>query len=277
MLEPPVHTLLFVPLTTTDSLNQLNRQATSVSDEALASGQISDVSVNSRENVFAIGVKQCSAMDVLCNVTLLGYINVRSYILHGRYSTAGVIGSQIRSLSARSAAFCAKDHFSAGIALRWVTLVLCARAPSYSRYTGGRTIRTPAKQNNVAGNCDGPHHASSKVCPYIKEMQVLRQMVRGGSTHREAAAKVRRGHSHRRVPSKSMTKPTDEPLPQSSSSPLQASGKASKMLPKKERGITGRPETWPALPTRNRQAQRCADRQKLLRNRTVAIVMKRKS
>ncbi|KAH6934959.1 hypothetical protein HPB50_002492 [Hyalomma asiaticum] len=74
-LEPPVHTILFVPLTSTDCLNRLNRQATSVPLEALAPGQISDLRIDSRKNVLAIDVKQRSALDVLSNVKLMGNIN----------------------------------------------------------------------------------------------------------------------------------------------------------------------------------------------------------
>ena len=89
--EPPVHTILFVPVAAADSLNRLNRQATSRSLEALAPGQIVDVRINGRKNVLAIDVSQRSTLDVLSNVKVLEDINVRSYIPDGRDSTAGVI------------------------------------------------------------------------------------------------------------------------------------------------------------------------------------------
>lgn len=88
-----------------------------------------------------------------------------------------------------------------------------------------------------------------------KEIQVLRQMVRDGSTHREAAAKVRRRRSRRRRRSKSTAKPTDAPLPQSSNPPLQASGSTSNTRAKEHRGITAPADAWPALPTKNAPAE----------------------
>lgn len=100
-------------------------------------------------------------------------------------------------------------------------------------------------------NCHGPHEASSKDCPIMKkEMQVLRQMVRDGSTHREAAAQVRRRRSRRRRP---LRRPSAEariePHQTTTGIPPQASRHADNKSSKQDKSITGSPEAWPALPT----------------------------
>ncbi|KAH7950565.1 hypothetical protein HPB51_028402 [Rhipicephalus microplus] len=99
-------------------------------------------------------------------------------------------------------------------------------------------------------HCQGPHEASSKQCPNLKkEMQVLRQMARDGSTHREAAAKVRRRRSrHKKTHRTSSAKARDTPLPHITHSPPQASTSANNKQPQKDaRNIDL--DVWPALPS----------------------------
>ncbi|KAH8036919.1 hypothetical protein HPB51_006980 [Rhipicephalus microplus] len=73
-------------------------------------------------------------------------------------------------------------------------------------------------------------------------------MARDGSTHREAAAKVRRRRSrHRKTPRTSSAKARDTPPPHITHSPPQASTSANNKHPQKDaRNID--PDAWPALP-----------------------------
>ncbi|KAH8026852.1 hypothetical protein HPB51_026187 [Rhipicephalus microplus] len=74
-------------------------------------------------------------------------------------------------------------------------------------------------------------------------------MARDGSTHREAAAKVRRRRSrHRKPPRTCSAKARDTPLPHITHSPPQASTRATNKHPQKDaRNID--PDAWLALPS----------------------------
>lgn len=296
--EPPVHTILFVPLNAADSMNRLNRQVTSMSLEALVPGQITDVRINGRKNVLAIDVTQRTALDVLTKVNVLGNINVRSFIPDGKDSRAGVIYDVDTSISDIDFPTLIKPVTEATIILqarrlgnsRCVKLVfkgdslptqvrvghfrhtvrpfvpkplqcrkcckighvsaVCTSSAVCSRCSESHNTEACQAEHRKCGNCQGPHEASSKQCPNVKkEMQVLRQMARDGSTHREAAAKVRRRRSrHRKTPRTSSAKARDTPLPHITHSPPQASTSANNKHPQKDaRNID--PDAWPALPS----------------------------
>ncbi|XP_037514780.1 uncharacterized protein LOC119391178 [Rhipicephalus sanguineus] len=296
--EPPVHTILFMPVAAADSLNRLNRQATSRSLEAIAPGQIVDVRINSRKNVLAIDVTQRNTLDVLSNVKVLEDINVRSYIPDGRDSTAGVIYDVDISISESDFPVLIKPVTEGLIILqarrlgnsRCVKLVfkgdslpshvkvghfrhavrpfvprplqcrnclkmghvsaVCTNPAVCSRCSESHSTDACHAEHRKCGNCHGPHDASSKDCPNMKkEMQVLRQMVRDGSTRREAAAKVRRRRSRRRRPSQPAAEAGNAPLQMTVHTPPQASSNTGNEQSKKDASIIGPPDAWPALPT----------------------------
>ena len=303
--ESPVHTILFVPLNAAESMNRLNRQATSMTLEALVPGQIKDVRLNGRKNVLAIDVTQRAALDVLSKVNVLGNIDVRSYIPDGKDSTAGVIYDVDTSISESDFPILIKPVTEGFIILqarrlgnsRCVKLVfkgdslpsqvrvghfrhavrpfvprplqcrncckighvsaVCTNSAVCSRCSDSHSTETCNAEHRKCSNCHGPHDASSKACPNMKkEMQVLRQMVRDGSTHREAAAKVRRRRSRRRRTSrKPTTEARDARAPQTTHPPQQAPISASNKHPKNDTRIIGPPDAWPALPSINPPAE----------------------
>ncbi|KAH6946645.1 hypothetical protein HPB50_014368 [Hyalomma asiaticum] len=62
---------------------------------------------------------------------------------------------------------------------------VCSRCPE------PHSTDTCQEEHPKWGDCDDCHDASSKDGPYMKkEKQVLRQVIRDGSTDREEAAKV---------------------------------------------------------------------------------------
>ncbi|KAH7950641.1 hypothetical protein HPB51_028323 [Rhipicephalus microplus] len=271
--EPPVHTILFVPLNAADSMNRLNRQVTSMSLEALVPRQITDVRINGRKNVLAIDVTQRTALDVLTKVNPLGNINVHSFIPDGKDSKAGVIYNVDTSISNIVFPILIKPVTEATIFLqarhlgnsRCVKLVfmgdslptqvrvghfqhivcpfvpkplqcrkfckighvnaVCTSSVMCSRCSESHNTETCQAEHRKCANCQGPHEAPSKQCTNVKKkMQVLRQMARHGSAHREAAAKVRRRRSrHRKTPKTCFAKARDTPLLHITHSPPQAS------------------------------------------------------
>ncbi|KAH8023939.1 hypothetical protein HPB51_019821 [Rhipicephalus microplus] len=223
--EPPVHTILFVPLNAADSMNRLNRQVTSMSLEALVPGQITNVRINGRKNVLAIDVTQRTALDVLTKV----FECAREHQLRPFAP---------KPLQCRKC--CKIGHVSA----------VCTSSAVCSRCSESHNTEACQAEHRKCGNCQGPHEASSKQCPNVKkEMQVLRQLARDGSTHREAAAKVRcRRSRHRKTPRTSSAKVRDTPLPHITHSLPQASTSANNEDPQKDaRNID--PDAWPALPS----------------------------
>lgn len=106
-------------------------------------------------------------------------------------------------------------------------------------------------------NCHGSHEATSKDCPKIKtEMAILKEMARDHSSHREAAAKIRKRRSRRRHSSKKASASVMRmPCPQSPP-PLPPRPLTSER-PTKDKG-TGKhtdTEAWPALPKRQPPAE----------------------
>lgn len=103
-------------------------------------------------------------------------------------------------------------------------------------------------------NCRGSHEASSKNCPRIKkEMAILKEMVRDHSSHREAAAKIRRRRSRRRHSSrKAVDSTTRLPLPMASPPPLPPRPyNAERTTKDKTTEKMTSAEPWPALPKRH--------------------------
>lgn len=103
-------------------------------------------------------------------------------------------------------------------------------------------------------NCRGSHEASSKNCPRIKkEMAILKEMVRDHSSHREAAAKIRRRRSRRRHSSrKAVDSTTRLPLPMTSPPPLPPRPyNAERTTKDKTTEKMTSAEPWPALPKRH--------------------------
>lgn len=134
---------------------------------------------------------------------------------------------------------------------------VCTSSAVCSRCSESHSTETCHAEHRKCSNCHGPHDASSKACPNMKkEMQVLRQMVRDGSTHREAAAKVRRRRSRRRRTSrKPSTEARDARAPQTAHPPQQAPISASNKHHKNDTRIIGPPDAWPALPSINPPAE----------------------
>lgn len=98
-------------------------------------------------------------------------------------------------------------------------------------------------------NCGGSHEASSKDCPRVrKEFAVLKRMVRDHSTHREAAATLRRRrHRHRKAQRKTAqsntTSSATTAAPSTRSANMKDAAQAKKM------SSVDHPEEWPGLPS----------------------------
>lgn len=89
--RPPVHTVLFVPDSKDENLRMLNRQAISVSLEAILPGKIKEVRINHRKNILAIDVEHRDAVETLHQLTMLGQMKVRAYLSPGQGASVGVI------------------------------------------------------------------------------------------------------------------------------------------------------------------------------------------
>lgn len=92
--KPPsqqTYTIAYIPIAATGNLNSLNRQTLTAYLEKLAPGQIREVRINSRKNILTVDVSTRSILDTLKAVTQLGNILVRSFIVQGGSTTAGVI------------------------------------------------------------------------------------------------------------------------------------------------------------------------------------------
>lgn len=76
---------------------------------------------------------------------------------------------------------------------------VCGKSAVCSRCAAQHSAGNCQAKTFKCPNCQGPHDASSKECPRVKrELSILKKMVRDRSTHREAAADVRRRRSRRR-------------------------------------------------------------------------------
>lgn len=89
--RPPVHTVLFVPESPNGNLKMLNRQAISVSLEAIIPEKIKEVRINTRKNIMAIDVENSAAAETLHKVTMLGEMKVRAYVTPGQGTSVGVV------------------------------------------------------------------------------------------------------------------------------------------------------------------------------------------
>ncbi|KAH9372642.1 hypothetical protein HPB48_007828 [Haemaphysalis longicornis] len=89
--RPPVHTVLFVPESPNVNLRMLNRQAISVSLEAILPGKIKEVRINTRNNILAIDVERSAAVETVRQLTMLGEMKVRAYISPGQGASVGVV------------------------------------------------------------------------------------------------------------------------------------------------------------------------------------------
>ncbi|KAH9361886.1 hypothetical protein HPB48_003705 [Haemaphysalis longicornis] len=89
--RPPVHTFLFVPESPNDNLRMLNRQAISVSLEAILPGKIKEVRINTRKNILAIDVEHSAAVETLHQLTVVGEMKVRAYISAGQGASVDVV------------------------------------------------------------------------------------------------------------------------------------------------------------------------------------------
>lgn len=136
---------------------------------------------------------------------------------------------------------------------------VCTNTAVCSRCSGSHSSDACRAENQKCANCQGSHDASSKNCPYVKkEIKVLRQMVRDGSSHREAAAKVRRRRSRRRRSSRKSTAiakdaprpPTVHKLPQTTSNT------SSEDPTQKVSNVIASREEWPPLPRLDQPAER---------------------
>ncbi|KAH9368515.1 hypothetical protein HPB48_007820 [Haemaphysalis longicornis] len=69
----------------------LNRQAISVSLEAILPGIIKEGRINTRNNILAIEVERSAAVETLHQLTVLGEMNVGGYISAGHGASVGVV------------------------------------------------------------------------------------------------------------------------------------------------------------------------------------------
>lgn len=133
---------------------------------------------------------------------------------------------------------------------------VCNHAAVCARCAGFHTTESCQATEFKCRNCKGSHEATSRTCPRIKkEWSILKEMVREGSTHREAAVSVkkRRSRRHRRRSPKNAKNP-----PQRQSSPAASSSRIEKqqslretrrnVLNDKEAQKSAYDVAWPALP-----------------------------
>lgn len=84
-------TISYVPMSTSDNLNSLNRQSLTNYFERVAPAQVNEIRINSRKNILSVDVTNKTILDKLKAVTQLGSISVRAFLAHGKGTTTGVI------------------------------------------------------------------------------------------------------------------------------------------------------------------------------------------
>lgn len=245
--RPSAHTILFVPDTSTDNLNRLNRQRISMSLEALIPGEIKDIRINKRKNVLAVDVHNRSALDALMKIKTLGDVNVHYVVPQSNDTTAGVVydidaaiidsdlpiliqpatdGVTILHTRRLGSSNCVRlifkgdslpSHVKVGLFRHAVrpfipkplqcrrcqkighVSAVCRHSAVCPRCSESHDSDTCRATELKCPNCQGPHAASSKECPLLKkEQQILRKMVRDGSSHRDAATAIRRRRPRKR-------------------------------------------------------------------------------
>ncbi|KAH7939592.1 hypothetical protein HPB52_014726 [Rhipicephalus sanguineus] len=85
------YTISYVPTSTTDILNSLNRQSLSEYFELVAPGQVAEIRINARKNILSVEVTTKSILDTLKAIVQLGNIPVRAFSAYDKETTTGVI------------------------------------------------------------------------------------------------------------------------------------------------------------------------------------------
>ncbi|KAH7976339.1 hypothetical protein HPB52_012169 [Rhipicephalus sanguineus] len=85
------YTISYVPTSTTDILNSLNRQSLSEYFELVAPGQVAEIRMNARKNILSVEVTTKSILDTLKAIVQLGNIPVRAFSAYDKETTTGVI------------------------------------------------------------------------------------------------------------------------------------------------------------------------------------------
>ncbi|KAH9366221.1 hypothetical protein HPB48_008621 [Haemaphysalis longicornis] len=88
---PKVLTVGYVPVKKTDNLNTLNRQKLTEYFRQVAVNQVKEIRINARLNVLTVDVTTDGIIDTLKAITGLGNIQMRSFLVHGKETTTGVI------------------------------------------------------------------------------------------------------------------------------------------------------------------------------------------
>lgn len=86
-----VFTVGYIPIKETDNLNMLNRQKLTEYFRRVAINKVKEIRINTRMNVLTVDVTTDGIIDTLKAITVLGNINVRSFLAHGDETTTGVI------------------------------------------------------------------------------------------------------------------------------------------------------------------------------------------
>ncbi|XP_075742043.1 uncharacterized protein LOC142794682 [Rhipicephalus microplus] len=84
-------TISYMPTTTTDVLNTLNRQSLSEYFERIAPGQVKEIRVYSRKNIMSVDVTSKAILDTVKAIVQLGNIPVRAFSAYDKATTIGVI------------------------------------------------------------------------------------------------------------------------------------------------------------------------------------------
>ncbi|KAH7945455.1 hypothetical protein HPB49_011040 [Dermacentor silvarum] len=85
------YTISYVPTTTTDILNSLNRQSLTEYFELVAPGQVEEIRINAQKNILSVEVNTKTILDTLKAIGQLGNIPVRAFSAYDKETTTGVI------------------------------------------------------------------------------------------------------------------------------------------------------------------------------------------
>lgn len=212
-------------------------------------GVIYDVDLSISANDLPILIKPATEGTRITHITRLGNSRCLRLVFEGdslpSYVKVGHVRHSVRPYIPKPLQCykCFKMGHVKGVCENKVVCPRCAE--SHSKDACSATmLRCP--------NCHGAHEASSKDCPRVRnEHAVLRRMVRDNSTHREAAATLRRRRRRGRRPSRKNAS-TDREM---SSSIKEADPQTPSSLKtdtaKQKKGTAVAPsEQWPSLPRR---------------------------
>ncbi|KAH7938191.1 hypothetical protein HPB49_021477 [Dermacentor silvarum] len=87
----PSYTFSYVPTSTTDILNSLNRQSLTEYFELVAPGQVEEIRINAQKNILSLEVNTKTILDTLKAIGQLGNIPVRAFSAYDKETTTGVI------------------------------------------------------------------------------------------------------------------------------------------------------------------------------------------